>query len=284
MLKKRAITIILIFLCCQSIMFGQMKSESPCLVENVVLNSDFTSGNTNFTSQLPFSGTCAANSYIITTSLSNKCSGWPNVPDHTQNGVSPANYMAVDGNPYTNMVDIWRQTVNVCAGNTYTFSFWTYSVYSQTFTVGMCVDTSKTDVTINIGGWTQHSRTWNATASGTVSIALIQNVGSHYCDFGIDDISFSSCVCESTVGIFGDDKNEPHITLYPNPTFGIFHIECSYKSTYSVVVYDLIGNCLMTKMASKIDCDIDLSHIDKGIYFIEIIADRKRIVKKVVLE
>ncbi|MBA3662926.1 MAG: T9SS type A sorting domain-containing protein [Bacteroidetes bacterium] len=79
-------------------------------------------------------------------------------------------------------------------------------------------------------------------------------------------------------------KITSEINITPNPSSGIFRITSENKNDYSIRVYDLLGNCVLIKTLSENNCDFDLSSHAKGIYFVEVIGDNERMVKKVVLE
>ncbi len=267
---------------------------------NVVTNPDFSAGNTGFSSQIPYSGSCAANSYTVSTNLNKKCSGWPNVSEHSSAGVMPPNFLVIDGAPYVNNIDLWRQTVNVCSGKEYTFSFWTHSIYAPTFGLTMAIDNSNTSVTVSQGGWTQHSTTWLAPFTGSVSIAIIQETGNHYRDFGIDDVSFSYCacdsvpvtntkpvsvcLCDSVLGINSIHKAaETGFLLYPNPSTGSFVVHTNTNDSKSISIYDMTGALVFEKPNTKESIiTADLAKQPKGIYLVKLsykgITEARRIV------
>lgn len=80
--------------------------------------------------------------------------------------------------------------------------------------------------------------------------------------------------------------NEEKLVVYPNPSSGIFtfnleHITLGAK----ICVYDMLGNCVINNMSKKNSTqEIDLSKQPKGIYFMEIVSDRARDIKKIVLQ
>ncbi|NNL93035.1 MAG: hypothetical protein HKO66_12420, partial [Saprospiraceae bacterium] len=172
---------------------------------NLVTNGDFSSGKTGFTSDLPCNSNCGHGSYSIGTNFKTKCSGWPNVPDHT--GGTPGNLMIIDGDP-NNYPIVWSQQVNVTPGETYCFSYWTASVYCEsqqdfiltstigTETIGQSIIKEKCQAGI-FPQWINHSFNWTNTSnlSGLQNLQIIQSTGSFgvdYSDFGLDDICFAA--------------------------------------------------------------------------------------------
>lgn len=74
--------------------------------------------------------------------------------------------------------------------------------------------------------------------------------------------------------------------VYPNPSAGIFTVNLKIKNIdLKICVYDVLGNCLLNKdYHNDAIPKIDLSCHAKGFYFLEIISDRERVMKKVILE
>ncbi len=155
---------------------------------NILTNGDFELGDVGFTSDLNQDCACIANSYCVGTNFQSKCSGWPNMADHTSGS---GNFLIMDGNPSL-PVDVWSTTVNLVPGVTHCFSFWAANVYSNTFDLGLAVDgllVPGAVFTVQPGPiWTQFSFSWVASSGN--SIAIRQLTGGGERDFGIDDIEF----------------------------------------------------------------------------------------------
>jgi hypothetical protein len=74
------------------------------------------------------------------------------------------------------------------------------------------------------------------------------------------------------------------MTAFPNPSYGIFHVSLnSVAVEQNVCVYDILGNCILTKSFLK-GGRIDLSDQPKGVYFAEISNKEKKYVAKLVLQ
>lgn len=92
----------------------------------------------------------------------------------------------------------------------------------------------------------------------------------------------------ATTGILSSSQTI-FFDLYPNPTSGIFQINssCIEKESLHVNVYDALGQNIYTNKLQgqgEIKEEIDLSKKSKGIYLIEIISERSRSIKKVIVE
>ncbi|MBK8449123.1 MAG: T9SS type A sorting domain-containing protein [Saprospiraceae bacterium] len=166
-----------------------LSAQSSCC--NILTNGNFESGNSEFSSGLPQNCMCTASSYCLGPNFQSKCSGWPNLNDHTGGG----NFLIIDGNS-SGPADVWIKTTPITSGTLYCFSFWVASVYNEAFTLGLFVNNTQVtgaNFTIqqNIPGWTQFTYNWIASTSGT-SISLRQMTGGGLRDFGLDDLEFGS--------------------------------------------------------------------------------------------
>lgn len=76
------------------------------------------------------------------------------------------------------------------------------------------------------------------------------------------------------------------LSVYPNPTSGVLIINLKNKVVETrICVSDIFGKCLLTKICrNEMNPIIDLSSQSKGIYFVEIVSDDERAVKKIVLQ
>lgn len=75
------------------------------------------------------------------------------------------------------------------------------------------------------------------------------------------------------------------ITLYPNPSLGIFTIYHSDKvSEKTIKIYDVLGNVVLTKQTTDASIEINLTHEVKGFYWIEVQTAFDNFTQKIVIE
>lgn len=87
-----------------------------------------------------------------------------------------------------------------------------------------------------------------------------------------------------TVGI-EENTEMRDMNIYPNPTSGIFTVDLRNCLYAKICVYDVLGSCLLKKDCQNEESPkIDLSSQPGGIYFMEVVSDSERAVKKIVLE
>jgi gliding motility-associated-like protein len=162
---------------------------------NLIVNGDFSLGNTGFTSQYTYTPplNVPEAEYYIGTNPQAWNVGMSPCTDHTTGG---GNMMLVNGAAVDNVV-VWSETIAVQPNTNYAFSTWVQSISN--------VSPARLQFSINginIGSifqannatclWEQFYTTWN---SGTTISAVISIVNKNLIafgnDFALDDISFA---------------------------------------------------------------------------------------------
>lgn len=221
-------------------------SDASCVVSGVelVVNGDFSSGNTGFISDYVYCNTANCllpeGTYAIGNSPTFFHSGFCNCPDHTS---GTGNLMIVNGSgtPGTN---IWCQTIAVTPNTTYNFSTWVTSLTT--------ISPALFQFSVNgvpLGGtfsapnsccpWVQFFAVWNSGTNTSATICIVnQNTTLGGNDFALDDISFRACnPCSATATVTITEP--PAISLTGNTTNEF----CNRSDgTASVVVSGGTGN------------------------------------------
>ncbi len=76
-----------------------------------------------------------------------------------------------------------------------------------------------------------------------------------------------------------------NISIYPNPSTGIFNISLGNITPNLIEVYDLTGKIILSKkdiVTSNSELTIDLSTASQGVYFVKIIENENQIVKRII--
>lgn len=186
--------------------------------QELVINGNFTGGNTGFSSDYTYYPDVAGNNelvndqgtngYGIGTNGQNYHSSFWGI-DHTNNQTGNRNFMLVNG--HGNTLTIWKETVNVLPNTDYYFSAWAMSLNNigpyarlQFEVNGVKVGTidtlvagpSTTSQAAANNYWTRFysSPKWNSgSISGPIILRIINNETSATGnDFGLDDISFAT--------------------------------------------------------------------------------------------
>ncbi len=171
---------------------------------NLVVNGDFSAGNTGFTSSYtyspPPSTTLVEGDYSVYTDPHGVHTGFTTMGDHT---TGTGNMMIINGGPTASSV--WCETVPVTPNTNYDFSAWFADCSSVTvgvdvpilqFMVNGVLLGTPTSVTAPPGTWVNFFSTWNSGISTSATICIYdETTAASGNDFVIDDISFNQiCV------------------------------------------------------------------------------------------
>ncbi|NOY49871.1 MAG: gliding motility-associated C-terminal domain-containing protein [Chlorobi bacterium] len=174
-----------------------LEGRSVSLV-NLVINGDFESGNTGFTSDYVYSpgpnGIWNEGTYAITTDASYNHNNFTCDYDHT---TGTGNFMAINGAGQPNVV-VWSETITGIEQNTeYEFSTWVSSLSPISpailqFKINGTLLGDPFNASSIICVWKRFFETWNSGTSNSATISIInQNTASNGNDFSLDDINFN---------------------------------------------------------------------------------------------
>lgn len=115
---------------------------------------------------------------------------------------------------------------------------------------------------------------------------IIPNTASIYFDF--NPAIVTNTFNTQFVAALGIDQFEnENFVFYPNPTSDIVTVSLTNAETKiaSIIVYDVLGKTILSSKAANINTQtIDLSHVNSGIYFIEVTTDSNlKVVKKLMV-
>lgn len=168
----------------------------------LVVNGDFSLGNSGFTSDYTYSTyfCCDAHGIYNVVPVGNinasaAYGDWTNVTT-TPSGSATGNVFIADGATNANL-SFWKQSVTVTPNTTYTFSFYGAETSTlgtpavlQALVNGVAVGTA---LTTDPYGWHFATYTWNSGSNTTANLALTDTeLASAFNDFAVDNISFSS--------------------------------------------------------------------------------------------
>ena len=87
---------------------------------------------------------------------------------------------------------------------------------------------------------------------------------------------------KTAVGI-NKNSDAGEINIFPNPSCGMFCITNSKASSLLISVYNVLGELVLKRECANTPIQMDLSSERKGIYFVEVEIEGKRINKKIVM-
>ena len=206
---------------------GCTASANISVAQELVVNGDFTAGNTGFTSDYTYhvASTNAlvddtgTNGYGVGLDGQNYHPGFYG-QDHTHNTTGPRNFMLVNGH---GTLVIWKETVNVLPNTTYYYSAWGMTLNGGSpvarlqFNVGGAQVGTIDTLSKGLNNWTRFYGNWTSgpTASSVnISITDLETSASSN-DFGVDDISFGTLSTFVTLESAGGSNNQTVCTNTP---------------------------------------------------------------------
>ena len=105
-------------------------------------------------------------------------------------------------------------------------------------------------------------------------------------DGDIDEVRISNKVRDFTTTGINNTKDKSLFSIYPNPTNGIIHLNMDNSITDGIVkITNLNGQEVYNKdLTNIINSAIDISHLNKGVYFIRIFNNENSWTKKIILQ
>lgn len=180
-----------------SLIFILAWSSSSLRAQNLLANGDFELGNQGFSSSYTYSATnlVPAQTYGVLKLPKEAHPSFANPGDHT---TGTGFMMVVNGANTPPQPVAWAQEVNITPGTDYTFSIWACNLYgSNPSQLDMRINgvalPPLAQVPIQLGDWTNFSRTWNSGAATTarleIAFATTSYAGN---DTALDDFSFTA--------------------------------------------------------------------------------------------
>jgi gliding motility-associated-like protein len=176
---------------------------------NLVVNGDFSGGNTGFSSSYTFSPPPTSviweGEYSVYNNPNAVHSGFTAFGDHTS---GTGNMMIINGGPVPN--DIWCQTIAVTPNTDYDFSAWFANASPAgpgtqpilQFKINGVLIGAPTNITTVPGVWVSFSALWNSGTATSANICIYDlqtSAGAN--DFVIDDITFRQ-ICSTTDSVY----------------------------------------------------------------------------------
>ena len=191
---------------------GTYICTASLLSNDLVVNGNFTAGNTGFTSNYTL-GTGGSwglvsnpGTYAVTTSPNLAHSNFFSFGDHSS---GTGNMLVCNGSAIANDI-VWSQTITVTPNTNYNFSAWMASVENLSsssqaaqlqFSINGTLIGPVSTASLTAGQWSQFFVNWNSGVNTSAVITIVdQNVQQGSNDFVLDDIFFQQiCVAADTL-------------------------------------------------------------------------------------
>ncbi|MAU36468.1 MAG: hypothetical protein CMD14_03745 [Flavobacteriales bacterium] len=95
---------------------------------------------------------------------------------------------------------------------------------------------------------------------------------------------FSLAACQAACISNAVNDIESKVSIYPNPSNGVFVIELDALGKYDVTIYNVLGQTVLSTFTNSMTTSIDLSSFDKGIYTVELKDKNAIYIDKVIVE
>ncbi len=106
------------------------------------------------------------------------------------------------------------------------------------------------------------------------SLVLRASSDGQYVDFEIHVVMYI---------VEGIEESQKTMSVYPNPTNGMITIDLSESQCFEYIVYDLLGQNLMSGQSQHGSIQIDLTSCHQGIYFVAVSWNENKMIQKVIV-
>lgn len=201
-------------------------------------------------------------------------------------------YLYVYNNLFINETDGYVLRFNNASGNR-------FCDYNRVSFEGNYVGYFDGEDYANLSSWTAalgfdaHSATCSPQFFADDDLHLASPEGltvAHPLDYAATDIDGESRPAMPCVG--ADEYDETYdvseqttgFEVYPNPTNGQLTLSVQEASSFDYRVFDLVEQCVASGKAQGSETCLDLSHLNKGLYFISVEWEGNRLMQKVILK
>lgn len=195
---------------------------------NLIVNGDFTQGNTGFLSQYSHTpgNIGGAQTYDVASRL--------NVIGYGDHTTGNGNMLAVNGSNLANVL-VWSQSVAVVPNTDYQFSLWSSSWFPQAPSpLGIRFNDAQIGIAqapSTVGQWREFTANWNSGNLTSLTLFIFNNEGADIGgDFALDDISLTSggTTLPPDQGS-GNSGGSPSVTVPDSPELGAAGLEISSR-------------------------------------------------------
>ncbi len=232
---------------------GQVEASNFMISTGGVFTNTGNVSSTNFLNvqTVSNSGFINSNDFMNSKSFTNLSSGVINVSNNFMNSDSLSIPAVFQNDGIVNVVNDWLNTDTIKGSGRFCIGNNSSNKGVMIGTFDFC-DQTGGDVDLNLG-----------TIASTVT----------------------NCLFPCNVGIT-NNENEVFVSLFPNPTNGIIHIDIvnELNNNMDVRIYNAMGQIIMTQSIQNGITELDLSFFTKGLYFLQLHFEGKTRTQKLVVE
>lgn len=186
----------------------------------------------------------------------------------------------------------FSQTFTKCAGQSVTVGAHTYTssnTYTDTLTsVNTCDSIVTTVLTVLPANTFSQSITICSGQSVTVGVNTYTVNGTftdtlsafNSCDSIVITQLTTSITCTTDIA---ENKTALDVSVYPNPTNGIFNLQMSSNEIFGLKIYNVLGESVYEQILTSPTVQINLSNQPNGLYFIQITTQQSILSRKITI-
>ena len=95
--------------------------------------------------------------------------------------------------------------------------------------------------------------------------------------FGMDNFTINQTI----VGL-NENTNDLKFNVYPNPCDNLLSIDIDLLNQSSITISDISGKIIYQQKLNFMQTILDVSSLNSGIYFLELLSDNKKQIKKII--
>ena len=84
--------------------------------------------------------------------------------------------------------------------------------------------------------------------------------------------------------VFGVDEITYNMSVYPNPSEGEIHIIVDNIEQFEYNVFNIVGQNVMNGISDGREAHLDLSGLDKGVYFVTVFTENQKFVERIIVK
>jgi len=77
--------------------------------------------------------------------------------------------------------------------------------------------------------------------------------------------------------------DKSNVSIYPNPAEQILNVQLSKTGKYSMLLYDVNGRVVKNEQISKVHSQIDVSDVNPGLYFLQLVNEHSNYTSKLII-
>ena len=129
------------------------------------------------------------------------------------------------------------------------------------------------------------NHTYSVTGTYSICVTAYSACGDSavFCRNNDTSAIYINILNRATTGIEQVSGGNNQVSVYPNPTNGVLNVELGLLNEKTeITIIDVLGNIVMQSIIYNLKSIIDISHLNKGIYFLRVETNEGTTIKKII--